>query len=256
MYPVLLEIGRFKLYSFGTFIALGAIAAGVFAFLSSKSKGLKTHHIFDTVLYTLIIGLIGARLGYYFAYQNQFQNFWQVFYFWQGGLIAVTGIALGFISFLYFVKKQRDPIWQSLDIGALAFLIAWAIGKTGCFLSGCSIGRPTTFLAINGSYPVDLFSAIWAAILYFVLIRSWSRGKLSDGVIFFLSLEGLFLGELLIRTLDADFGEGIARIQAMVYLGLIVLIYGIFWKIHGPKIEKASIGNSFRSLVFRRKKKL
>lgn len=254
MYPILLEIGRFKFYTFGSFIALATLVAGFFIFYLAKRRKLRTHHFFDTVLFTLLFALLGARVGYYFIYQNQFQSLWQIFLFWQGGLLALGGLITGFLTFLYLIKKEKDPIWQLLDIGALGLLVGWSIGKFGCFLSGCTLGRPTeTLLGINGSYPVDLFSAIWALLLLVVMVLAWQRRKLSDGVVFFLSMEGFFLGELLINTLKADFGENIVRTEAVVHLTLIIAIYLIFWRLHGPRFEQRRLGLSIKNFVFKRR---
>lgn len=255
MLPVLFEVGQFKFYSFGTFIALGTILGGYFVFKAAKTKKFKTHHLFDTILYTLLFALIGARISYYFIYSNQFQSIWQVFYFWQGGLVALGGILSGFLAFLYMIRRERDPVWKVLDIGALGLLLAWSIGKFGCFMSSCTIGRTSeSFLAVNGVLPIDLYSSVIAMGLFIVLFKIWQIGRLSDGVIFFLSLEALFLTELLLKTLRADFGEGVARIEAMIYLGLIVTIYLLFWKMHGPRIERRNFATTFKNLVFRRKR--
>ncbi|MEX1052054.1 MAG: prolipoprotein diacylglyceryl transferase family protein [Patescibacteria group bacterium] len=254
MTPVLFELGSFKFYSFGTFIALGTVAGGLFLFWAARQRQLKTHHIFDTVLYTLLLALVGSRLAYYFLYAKEFQSFFQVFYFWQGGLIALGGLFVGFLIYLYFIRKEKDPVWQMLDVGALGFLVAWAVGKIGCHLSGCSTGRLTdSFLAINGSYPIDLFSIVWAGLLFALLFRTWLRNKLSDGVVFFLAMEGFFLGELLIKTLKIDFGKDIVRIEAIIHLALIVAIYLIFWKLHGPKIQRNQVGEAIKNFVFRRR---
>jgi len=254
MHPVLLEIGKFKLYSFGSFIAIGAVAAGIVIYRLAKMSRLATHHLFDTILYTLLLALLGARLTYYFVYQDQFHSFWQIIYFWQGGLIALGGLIIGFLIYTQTIRRLKEPIWPWLDIGALGLLIGWAIGKIGCHLSGCSIGRSTTsFLSIDGAYPVDFLSLFWLLLLFGSLLYAWIRNRLSDGVIFFLALEGFFLGELLVKTLQLDFGEGVGRIEAVINLGLIAAIYILFWRLHGPQIEKNRLGSYLRRLILRRR---
>ena len=249
MQPVLFEVGQFKLYSFGTFIALGAFIGGVVLFRLLKRRQMRTTHLFDSVLYTLIIALIGARLTYYFAYQEQFKSFWQVFYFWQGGLLALGGILIGFAAFLRFNKKARQPTWEVLDALGLSFLVGWAIGKVGCELSGCTIGRTSeSWIAINGTLPIDLISSVWALIVFVVLLYIYLKDRLNGGVVFFLSAEAFFLGELLIKTLKADFGEGIVRAEAMIYLALIAITYLLFWRLHGPKIEKNALQRFWSSI--------
>lgn len=235
MRPVLLEIGRLKIYSFGTFIALGAVLAGLLMYWMSRRRKIATKYLFDNILYTVISGLLAARLVYYFAYQNQFRSFWQAIYFWQGGLVALGGLVVGFGVYYYLLRKQKLPIWASLDIASLGLLVGWAAGKFGCHLSVCTVGRETTSsLALAGGYPVDLISSLWAAALVVAMFIVWLGKRFNDGVVFFLSLEGLFLGELLIKTLRADFGEGLIRLETGIYLFLIIVIYLGFWTLHGP----------------------
>jgi hypothetical protein len=64
-------------------------------------------------------------------------------------------------------------------------------------------------------------------------------------------MEAFFLGELLIKTLKIDFAEDIVRIEAVSHLVIIVAIYLIFWRLHGPKIEKNQIGETIKNFVFR-----
>ena len=64
MQPVLFELGQFKLYSFGTFIALGGFVGGILLFRFLKRRKLRTTHLFDSILYTLLSALVGARITY------------------------------------------------------------------------------------------------------------------------------------------------------------------------------------------------
>lgn len=249
MYPVLFSIGKFKLYSFGSFIALGTFVAGYFMFWAARSRRLPTAPLFDLVLYTLLGGLIGARVGYYILYQEQFQSFWQIIYFWQGGLAALPGIIAGFAVFIFTLRRENLPLWPLVDIGGIGFLIAWAIGKIGCQLSSCTIGRSSNFLAINGTYAVDLLSAVWAMMVAGVCYYLWTQKKLRDGVVFFLVVEALFLGEFLLKTLKADFGEGVTRLDATASLAVIILTYAVFLRLHGPIFREGRLLERIKKLI-------
>lgn len=239
MRPVLFKLGGVSVYSFGTFIALGVIVAGLVVYWALKRARLKTGFLFDAILYSLLVALVGARLVYYFAYQNQFHSFWQLFYFWQGGLVAIGGLVSGFLAYLYYIRQARLPVWPLLDAGSLGLLIGWAIGKIGCHLSGCSLGRLTNLgLNLNGTIPVDLLSSFWSGLLFVIFAFWWVRQRLTEGVVFFLAIESLLLGELLIKTMRLDFGTDPVRLEAVIYLGLIVLIYLVFWRLHGPRISR------------------
>lgn len=253
MQPILIELGPLKLYSFGVFIAISAVASGLFAYWAASKRRLSTDHWFDTIIYSIVGGLVGGRLVFYFLYSKEFSSFWQLLYIWQGGLVLLGSLVVGFLVLLRMIKKTKEPIWQMLDVSALALLLGWAVGKFGCHLSGCSVGRSAdTLFTINNAFPVDAFSSIWALAVFIVMLFAWLRNKLSDGVVFFLSMEALFLGDLLIKTLRLDFGEGVTRIEAIIYLGLIVTIYLLFWKFHGPRFQKEGFGTKVRNFVFRR----
>jgi phosphatidylglycerol---prolipoprotein diacylglyceryl transferase len=253
MYPVLFSIGKFKLYSFGSFIALGTLVAGYFLYRATRSRKLPTGYLFDVALYSVLSGLIGARLGYYLLYQDQFHSVWQVLYFWQGGLVALTGLLAGFATYLYLIRRERVPLWTMLDIGLLALLFGWAVGKFGCHLSACTAGKLGGVFTVNGLYPVDLYSSLWAVLSGFVLLTLWRQQKLGEGVVFFLAAEALLLGELVLKTLKVDFGQGVAQLETVIYLLLIVGVYLFFWRLHGPKIDRSQLASSLKGLVRRRR---
>jgi len=239
MHPTLFEFGPFKVYSFGTMIAVAALAAGLFAYWAMRRHALTRKYLFDTILYTLFFGLLGARVVFYLIYSDQFQSIWQIFFIWQGGLVALGGILVGFLVFIYFLKQNPQRLWLVADIFALAFLLAWAIGKQGCVLSSCTAGKISeSWLAINGSFPVDLMSSLWALTLFIILLLVWLKQIMRDGAIFLLSLEGFFLGELVIRSLKEDFDTGLGRAEAIVQLIIVVVIYIAYWRLYNPKMVR------------------
>jgi len=231
MNPILFELGGFRLYSFGSFIALGAVVGTIVVFKLSQIRRLPTKNLFDLVLISLLAGLIGARIGYYLLYLEQFQSFWQLFYFWQGGLLASSGIVSGLAAFIWLTRRYQLPLAPMLDIGVLSFLLGWAVGKIGCHLSFCSIGRfSSSLIAFQSTVPVDLLSVVSAGILFVVLLWLWQREVLKDGLIFLLAVEGFVISEALIKTQKVDFGEGLSGIEAAAYLVTAVITYLIFWR--------------------------
>jgi len=218
-------------------IAIAALLAGLFAYWALKRHALTRKYLFDTVLYTLFFGLLGARIVFYLIYSDQFQSILQIFFIWQGGLVALGGILIGFLVFLHFLKKHPQRLWLVADIFALAFLLAWSVGKQGCVLSSCTAGKITeSWLGINGTFPVDLLSSLWALFLFLLLGFVWLRQAMRDGAIFLLALEGYFLGELLIRSLKEDFSTGLGRAEAIIQLIIVVVIYIAYWRLYNPKM--------------------
>lgn len=52
------------------------------------------------------------------------------------GLTFYGGLIVGSISVLWFARKKKMNIIHLLDVAAPAILLAYAIGRTGCFISG------------------------------------------------------------------------------------------------------------------------
>lgn len=251
MRPILLEIGRLKIYSFGTFIALGAAVGALVTARVGRILGLKNPQTYENVLYSLLGGLIFARIGYFLVYREEFQSFWQILAIWQGGLVAISGLVGGFLIYCYRLRGQNQPLAISLDAASIGLLFGLSIGKFGCHLSACVIGRVYLGpLAINNGYPVDLLSSIWALGLALAIL-SLVRRRLQSGVLFFLAIEGLFLGELLIKTLRADFGSDYLKLETTIYLLIIAGVYLVFWRLHGPKSPGRSIGRIIRDRIGR-----
>ena len=230
-----MEIGSFKIYSVGAFLALGAIVAGIFYYYTAKKRGMKTNHIFDTVLYVMLLSLFLGRFGYLIVYHDQFQGIKDILSYWRGGLLALPGMIASFLLIIYILKRHQEPIFRSLDIIGLGFILAWSVGKVGCHLSTCTVGRPWTgFLSLDGVYPVDLLSSFLMVFLFIALYIIYLTSRIREGVIFFLTIEGFFLGEMLLKILRADFGTPLSRYESIAYLSLVTGIYLTFWLIFGP----------------------
>ena len=240
MKPVLLTVGKLKIYSSGTFMALALIVGGLFYYFAARSRGVKTTQVFDTLLYVVVAGLIGSRLGYYLIYRDEFRHLGQFFLFWQGGFVALPGLILALALFIYLRRQQGEPIWKVLDILGLSFLLGMTIGHFGCYLASCTVGRPWTgFLAVEGLYPVDLFGAILMLLAFAILLVIWLSPRTREGIVFYLAIESYLLLELLLKTLQAQFGNSISKVESIVYLGLSVVAYLIFWWQFGPRWQAA-----------------
>ena len=62
------------------------------------------------------------------------------FRFWSGGLAFLGGFVGAFAVGVYFVKKRAMPVLMSADLASMCVAVGLAIGRIGCFLSGCCYG--------------------------------------------------------------------------------------------------------------------
>ena len=146
MYPELFELPFFHVTvkSYGLMMVIGFMAAVTVIRRLSRSFTPDPQLITNAALYSLIGGVVGARLFYVIHYFGDFKGNWvKVFYIWEGGLELLGGVILAVgIIFLYLVYHKL-PIRRYLDALAIGLLLALMFGRVGCFLNGCCWGKPT-----------------------------------------------------------------------------------------------------------------
>jgi len=87
--------------------------------------------------------------------------------FWSGGLSSMGGVALGFLAAAGVAWLLGEPLAALLDALVPAALLGLGIGRIGCFLGGCCMGRPTDLpwgvvfpeLGPPPRHPLQLYSA-------------------------------------------------------------------------------------------------
>ena len=144
MHPFLLELGRFRMPTYG-FISLCALAIAVLLIRRyARLEGLDPSQTAEAIVLTIAVGFFGARL-------LEVVINWDRYFGHPGGLkllLFSTGVFLGglitAIPFcIYWFRHIQLPVLQGLDILALTAGVAEGVGRWGCFFSGCCFGTPT-----------------------------------------------------------------------------------------------------------------
>jgi phosphatidylglycerol:prolipoprotein diacylglycerol transferase len=100
--------------------------------------------ITNASLYDLIAGVVGARVFYVIHYLDKYRGeLVQFFAIWDGGLELFGGVFAAIVVIVLYMRYHKLPIRQYLDILAIGLMLALAIGRIGCFLSGCCFGKPS-----------------------------------------------------------------------------------------------------------------
>lgn len=225
------EIGPLTIYTYGFFVMLAVLAASLMIYVLSKKAKLRKFVIFDLVIYTLLFGIIGARITFYALYSDQFSSFWEIFKIWQGGLVSWGGFILGVITATTVLKIYRENIFKWLDILAISSLLGLSIGRFGSFLSGELAGLPYSGpLSISGVYPITLYESLLLLVLFFVWLIFYLnfRSKTVPGIFGLEVLASYSLGRFLIDFFrqENDIFLGISFGQlfsiTIVFLSIIV----------------------------------
>jgi phosphatidylglycerol:prolipoprotein diacylglycerol transferase len=144
MFPELFTIPftHLTIKSYGLMLVIAFLAAISLIRRLSRDITPDPRMITNAALYALIAGIVGSRAFYVFHYWDKFKdNLLSVLTIWDGGLEQLGGL-LALVVILLYLLYHRLPIRKYFDIIAIGLMLALAIGRIGCFLSGCCFGKP------------------------------------------------------------------------------------------------------------------
>ncbi len=249
MCPELFRIGDVVISTYGVLVAIGMIVSFYIAVYLSKKEGINERYVENIFLFSVIGGLIGARIAYIIEHPNQFKSFIDYIAIWKGGIDWFGGFIGGLLAGIFFLYRYRIDIWKALDIASVSIVIGHGIGRLGCTAAGCCYGKPVPEHSFwehfsiefpEGSaappgmklYPTQPLEAIGNFLIFFFLFFLY-RKKQFDGQIFSLYLifygaERFFL-EFLRNVTPPIEGIGLTWNQIvsimMITVGIIILVF-------------------------------
>lgn len=249
MNPILIEIGNIKIYWYSVMILLGVLTGSYLVLRESKRFNISKSKISDMLFYTIIFGIIGARLYYViFNFDYYINNPIDIIKVWEGGLAIHGGIIAGVIYLIYYTKKNNLNTLLITDICVPGLLIGQALGRWGNFFNREAHGPITTLeylqnlhlpkFIINGMnidenyyIPTFFYESLWCLIglIIVLLIRRVLKIKKGNITGFYLIWYGI--GRFLIEQLRTDSLMLNTLKQAqiisiiMIIIGIIILIY-------------------------------
>jgi len=251
MYPVILQIGPIKIYSYGLMMALAFLVAGFLFRKELKRAGLPVDMGDLIVIGAVLGGIIGAKL--YFIIENlgdpDALSLRSIFS--GSGLVWYGGFMGGTIAVLAIIRLKRAPLLKVLDLLAPMMILGYAFGRMGCFLSGDGCYGPPTDLPWGISFPngiVPTLERVHPAPLYeiamslviFSLLWKIRRRMAPAGWHFglYLILAGTerFIVEFWRRTPVAALGLTMAQLIgiASIIVGAMMILY-LHIRSDGPK---------------------
>ena len=149
--PIAIPIGKEGIRWYALLIVTGMIIAVLYAWRRNKAEGISFDTLIDFALFTIPVGIVGARLYYVFfhwlAHPENYKSFLDVIAIWNGGLAIYGGIIFGIIT-IFVVAKVKKMSWKTLskffDSIAPGVMIAQALGRWGNFCNGEAYGSVTS----------------------------------------------------------------------------------------------------------------
>ena len=163
MNKIAFSIGPVEVRWYGVVITLGIVLAFVYAFWRGKrNEGVSFDDVVDIGLFTVILGVVGARLYYVLTTLDEYQykNLIDVIAVWNGGLAIYGGIIGGCCGILLACAFKKQLRWRRVfDMIAPGVMIAQALGRWGNFFNGeaygYAIGDTTRFYFFNTEHILE-----------------------------------------------------------------------------------------------------
>jgi len=196
MFPILIEFGFFKIFTYGLLVATGFLVAILLASSRAEKEGLDSQKVLDLCFYVMVSALLGARLLYVIVeYRYFLDSPLEIFKFWKGGLVFYGGLILGVLISLWYLKHNQMPMWKTADLLAPSIALGQLIGRWGCFFAGCCFGRKTdvawgiTFTDPRSLAPLEISlhpTQVYLslnAVFIFIFLMWLGKRKVFDGQI-------------------------------------------------------------------------
>lgn len=243
MRRVLFHLGRRPVLSYPAMLALGATLGILVAMQLARGTPLPRERLLPAMLLLLAVALAGGRaLSWLYERQRAAAM--------AGRPLRPKTVGVSLYGGLLFALPVSLPLlpWFGLsaagfwDLAGVAMLIGVAIGRLGCWMTGCCAGRPTSSrwglvgCDIHGRLarrvPVQLLDAAWAAIVLGALAWLWPRRPFDGAVItaaMALYAAGRFVLEPWRDKPDRLHGRLLQRRISAVLLATALLTAGLGW---------------------------
>lgn len=229
---LLFNIGGIGIHLFGITIALGILAGLYVVMKEIKRKGLKKDETFDLAFYTVLVGIVGARINYILAFNPSFyfNNPKEILMIQNGGLSIQGALIAGILFAIIYMKRKDMPIWKTADAFSPAIILGQGIGRVGCDVFGVPMVREFFWgVNVRGQllHPAQIYEALLNYLLFFFL---WSKRKSVkyNGQIFVLYFIGFSFNRFIVEFFRENplvIGRlSVAHVYSLVFIiGALIL---------------------------------
>ena len=241
MHPILFEIGRFPVYTYGVLLAAAYLMGLQFALVRARTRGLDPNRVMDLGIWIIISALAGAKLLLLIVDFDTYRNTpgelvgllrsGGVFY---GGLIAAVVVAL------WYLRRHKMPTWTVTDVFAPGIALGHVVGRMGCLFAGCCFGRATTvpwaitfhnaYAAQNSGtplnvplHPTQLYEAGAELVILLGLLATEKKGRPFPGRTFWSYMLLYGISRFIIELYRGDTRGTVGMFSTSQFLSLIIV---------------------------------
>lgn len=258
MSPIIFTVGSFEVRWYSVLIAISVLISYSMIIREGERLNIKKEFTFNMLFWTLIFGIIGARL-YYVLFNLSYysHNVAEIFKIWNGGLAITGGTIAGLITILLYCKKYKVNSLKVLDIIVVALLLSQAIGRWGNFFNSEAYGISVEYktlvnlkiipqfiidnMYINGAYhlPMFYFESLWCFLGFIISLIIRRMRYIKDGQILSFYLIWYGFARFFIEIFRTD-SLMLGSIKIACVMSVIMFITGIIITViqnKNPKLD-------------------
>jgi phosphatidylglycerol---prolipoprotein diacylglyceryl transferase len=256
MKPVLFQVGPFPVSSFGVFLLVAFVAGIVLLRNRTARWGWDGGEILDLSLYSIIGGVIGARIGYVLVNLRDFATDWaRVATIWRDAGLTFYGALAGgaLVAWLYSRRRGWSLGWLA-DAATPGLALGYAIAMIGTLLYGLNYGRAAAVpwaVVLFGEprHPTQLYLMLAAVIIFAIVYPAAGRPH-APGRVFWAFL-GLYAIARAVIEVFMDSPHVVGPLTLAQALSLVVaLVSLVMWLVLGGRpVEAAPAGAAGEALA-------
>jgi phosphatidylglycerol:prolipoprotein diacylglycerol transferase len=192
--PIAFNIGSLAVHWYGIMYVLAFVAA---YYLGARphavSRGISQDHLERLTGWTILFGLIGARLYYDVQNLDLMHSVVDVIAVWNGGMAFYGAVIAGLATLVVLGWRWKLPIWVLMDAGAFFAVVGQPIGRIGNIINGDILGGPSNLpwatvytnhnavlqagYQLNVAYqPAAAYEALGTLVILLILLGVRRRG--------------------------------------------------------------------------------
>ncbi len=249
-FPPGIHVGPLQIRWYGVSYVIAFIVGTWLATRHLARRGVPTQVSENIAFWTIVWGLVGARL--YYVVQSGW--YWylthpaHIFAVWEGGMAFFGAIFAAVITLFVLGRRHKIPFADLLDAGVLFAAVGQPIGRIGNFLNGEILGPPsnlpwavrytspeTMAPQLGVAYqPANLYEALGTLCILGILLYLRHRG-VRPGVLGVTYLVLYPISQLILFNWRTDsetpvimWGLKQAQLTALVML-VVVVPFAIWW---------------------------
>lgn len=146
MHPEFLNIFGFSIAWYGVLITAGVLGGALLAHRLAERRGLDTNLLGDMIFWTVLWGVVGARVFYVLTSPDEFRGapLLDVINIRRGGISIHGGVVFGVLTILYYQWRYNINFYRYADLMAYGLALGIIGGRLGNFFNGAdTVGRRT-----------------------------------------------------------------------------------------------------------------